>query len=81
MMILIMMNSLIMTQDDENIESQEIDENVKIVEMPDTEIYRYGDSPSIEMDDEHIDQQVFLPHNDQMVLLKIIKRNKLLIDL
>ena len=49
--------------------------------MPDTEIYKYGDSPSIEINVEHIDQQVFLPHNDQMVLSKIIKRKKLLIDL
>ena len=61
-------------EDNENIEFQEIDKNGKIVEMPDTEIYQYNDSPSIEIDDEHIGQKVLLPQNDQMFLSKIIKR-------
>ena len=44
--------------------------------MPNTEIHQYNNSPSIEMDDEHIGQQVLLPQNDQMVLSKIIKRKR-----
>ena len=52
-----------------------------IVEMPDTKIYQYDDSSSIEMNDNHIGQNLLLPKNDQMVLSKIIKRKKMLIDL
>lgn len=44
--------------------------------MPDTEIYEYNNSPSIEMNDEHIGQKILLSQNDQIVLSKIIKRKR-----
>ena len=44
--------------------------------MPDTKIYQYDDSSSIEMNDKNIGQKLLLPQNDQMVLSKIIKRKR-----
>ena len=33
--------------------------------MPDTKIYQYDDSSSIEMNDKNIGQKLLLPQNDQ----------------
>ena len=46
---------------DENIEFPVIDDNNKIVEMQDTEIYKHNESPYTEMDDDYIDQKMLLP--------------------
>ena len=50
--------------------------------MLDTEIYQYDDSPSIEMDDEHIGQQVVLPQNNQikemLMDLWLVRKNLIL---
>ena len=46
---------------DENIEFPVIDDNNKIAEMQDTEIYKHNESPYTEMDDDYIDQKMLLP--------------------